>query len=253
MNRRFQRAEHQIKIRTTALIDDGTKADGTLKAFVSPSYVSISDSFVGSLLINNLGKHTYDLPIIRAHRTDKTVSYFVKFGKVSSPGHDDVVGDIYGGILVQNSGVGYSSLSISLSLIRLVCKNGMTAPVAGATLLKRKHIGDPEMALWEQISTVIESAPEKLNDAIAMLRQSQSIAVSEPQKVLESVIKKAGMPRKLIDKFHQAYLKEPIQTAFGISQALTDSAAHEDLGLSPEESRQIEDVAGRYLRETILM
>ncbi len=109
------------------------------------------------------------------------------------------------------------------------------------------------MALWEKISTAIESTPEKLNQAISMLRQSQDIVVAEPQKVLESVIKQAGLPRKLIGTFHQTYQKEPLQTAFGISQALTDAATHEELGLSPEESRQIEDVAGKYLRDQILM
>ena len=60
---------------------------------------------------------------------------------------------MWGGILVRNSGVGFASLLMTLHLTRLVCKNGMTAPLPDALLLKRRH-----RALGRRLATLSASA-----------------------------------------------------------------------------------------------
>jgi hypothetical protein len=44
-----------------------------------------------------------------------------------------------------------------------------------------------------------------------------------------------------------AYDKEPYGTAFAVAQAVTDFETHEQLGLSPEDRKQLEDAAAEYL------
>jgi len=245
LNRRFNRANGQIKLRLTDMTD--ANADGTLKAFVSPTYSPVSDAMLSSLILHSLQQSESQIPVIRANFTDKTVSYSIRIGDPIDNHGNSAVGTIWGGILIQNSGVGFASLSISLHLMRLVCTNGMTAPVAGATLLRRRHIGRPEEDLWNQISNVLQYVPERLSIAVNNLRQSQEKRIANPQLAIEAIIKQAHMPQKLVEPFMLAYNNEPHDTLFGVAQAITDFQTHEQLSLSPEDRKQLEDAAAEYL------
>jgi len=55
--------------------------------------------------------------------------------------YDSQVGDIWGGLMVRNSGVGFASLQMIAFLVRLVCRNGLCAPLPDAVLLRRRHRG----------------------------------------------------------------------------------------------------------------
>lgn len=245
LNRRFNRATGQIKLRLTDLTQ--ANADGTLKAFVSPTYSPVSDAMLSSLILHSLQQSESYIPVIRSDFTDKTVSFSIRLGDPIDKHSSSAVGTIWGGILIQNSGVGYASLSISLHLMRLVCTNGMTAPVAGATLLRRRHSGRPEADLWNQISHVLQHVPERLSIAVNNLRQSQEKRIANPQLAIENIIRQAHMPAKLVEPFMVAYGKEPHDTMFGIAQAITDFQTHEQLGLIPEDRKQLEDAAAEYI------
>jgi hypothetical protein len=112
LNRRFSRATGQIKLRLTDLTD--ANADGTLKAFVSPTYSPVSDAMLSSLILHSLQQSESQIPVIRANFTDKTVSYSIRIIDPIDNHGSSAVGTIWGGILIQNSGVGFASLSISL-------------------------------------------------------------------------------------------------------------------------------------------
>ncbi|HAE38386.1 MAG TPA: hypothetical protein DCG57_07080 [Candidatus Riflebacteria bacterium] len=249
LNRRFNRANGQIKLRLTDMTD--ANADGTLKAFVSPTYSAVSDSMLSNLILHSVQQNDTQIPVIRANFTDKTVSYSIRIGDPYESLSSSAVGTIWGGVLIQNSGVGYASLSISLHLMRLVCTNGMTAPVAGATLLRRRHSGRPEADLWNQISNVLQYVPERLGTAVNNLRQSQEKRIANPQHAIEAIIRQAHMPAKLAEPFMLAYAKEPHDTMFGVAQAITDFQTHEQLGLIPEDRKQLEDAAAEYLTNAV--
>lgn len=250
LNRRFDRAQGEVKVRTSSISNNGKDADGTLRAFVSPSYVPISNALVGNLVLNAIADT--DVSILRASGTSRSFSYVIRIGKHAGSELSPTVGTILTGLQISNSGVGYASLSISLHLVRLVCSNGMTAPIAGATLLRRRHTGNPEMQLFEQLPDILQGIPDKLNRATYILNKAQDYKVHEPQQVIEDIIRNAKIPNKSIPYFKEAFEHEPLDTAFGVSQALTDAKTHHKLGLTPEDSRLIEDVAGNYLRGILL-
>ncbi len=247
LNRRLNRATGQIKLRLTGLNNNGINSDGTIKAFVSPTYTAISDSLLGSMILHSTQNSDGLIPVIRANLTDKTVSYAIRICDPFKPQTNDSVGDIWGGIFIQNSGVGFASLSINLHLMRLACTNGMTAPVADATLYRRRHIGNPEEDLWSNITQILQNIPDKLCLAVRNLRQAQNIKVFDAKQAIEAIIKQAHMPKKLVEPFLLAYEKEPFPTAFGITQAVTDYQTHEQLGLIPEDRKQLEDAAAKYI------
>lgn len=250
MNRRFSRATVQIKVRTSRAMSYEFPADGTLKAFVSPSYMAISDAFVGSLVLSALQRTENEFPVIRSAITTQSTSYSIRVGRPYKVGDIGDVGDIWGGILIQNSGVGYSSLRITLHLTRLVCKNGMTLPIGDAELLRRRHQGSVEMQLWERISSRLVGIGEKLTRGISTISRSTAITVDDPRKVIESILQRNHLSKRMVEPLLTTYQREH-HSAFGISQALTDAQTHEYLHLTPEERLQLEDAAGSYLETAI--
>lgn len=248
MNRRFARAACKVNVRTQKAFSSSIQTDGILRAFVSPSYVPISDSFVGNLVLSALHRSEGEFPLMRATITDVSTIYSIRVGHHPVPGGLGEVGDVHGIVQIVNSGVGYTSLRITLALMRLICKNGMTLPIGEATLLRRRHQGHIEMKLWEQISGGLMDIGDKLNRGIRALIDSRSVHVDDPRQAIEAVLRRSNLPKRMAEPLLVAYQREPHPSAFGVSQALTDSQAHDDMNLSPEERLQLEDAAGMYLQ-----
>jgi hypothetical protein len=102
---------------------------------------------VGRLLEAGLRGASGDSKILRSFTTDKTTSYVISLGEPQNLG--GIVGSVWGALSIQNSGVGYSSLSISAHLVRLCCSNGMRAPIPMAEIARRRHRGVDLEALGE--------------------------------------------------------------------------------------------------------
>lgn len=139
VNRRFARARGSIRLRTVRARDAEPGVDVILRAFVSPGYTAIADSRVASLMETALTPMETDLPIIRVDQTDRSTTFVVGVGKPYRIGGPGNVGDVWGGLLIRNSGVGFASLLISMHLTRLLCKNGMVAPLHDAIVVRKRH------------------------------------------------------------------------------------------------------------------
>ncbi len=245
MNRRFARATNTVRLRTSRVANgDGTH--GTLRAFVTPGYSPVSDSRLAQTLATVLEPADPELKIVRSDMTDRTVSYVVKVGEAYRPGGPGDVGDLWGGILVRNSGVGFASLLLSLHLTRLVCKNGMTAPLPDALLLKRRHRALDLGKLRELLASQLDRLPARLAQGAATLRAARDRPVTDIEGVVRQVLAFADLPERHVRSILDAYAREPEPTAFGISQAITLSAQ----ALSPEVRFDLERAAGTYLATT---
>jgi hypothetical protein len=112
LNRRFKRASGSVKVRTSKVYDDDehVEADGTLRALVSPSYSPIKDSAIARLLVDALGPHDDELRLGRLDVTDRTTSFTIKIGKPFRRGDAAEVGELWGGLLIRNSSVGFASI-----------------------------------------------------------------------------------------------------------------------------------------------
>ncbi|MBF0502984.1 MAG: DUF932 domain-containing protein [Candidatus Riflebacteria bacterium] len=245
MNNRFARATGLVKIRTYRASDTGTQAAGVLRAFVSPSYQPISDAYVAHLILSALRRTEDEFPVMKAEITDTGTVYSIRIGQ----SFNLAVGEIFGTLQIINSGTGASSLRISLALLRKVCSNGLCLPLGGndANLLTRRHQGQVELQLWEKISTRLVGIGEKLARGVKTLDESRNILVTDPQQEIENILRRAHLPKRLLEPLTKAFQKEPHFSAFGISQAITDAQTHQDLRLSLEDRLHLEDSAGAYL------
>lgn len=245
INRRLARANEEVKIRTTRAVEGDEDADGTLRALVTPGYTPIEDSQVGKLVIAAMRHVDGEMQIIRADVTDMTTSFVVAIGKPYQVGGPGEVGDVWGGVMVRNSGVGFASLLMVAHLVRLACRNGMVCPLPDAVLLRRRHRGLEDRKLRYELADKLGELPGMLSQAGDRLRLSAERRIHDVPNAVMSLLQTAKMPLRLHEPIMQAWEREPQPTAFGISQAITLAAQR----FSPEERLELEDAAGDYLRQ----
>lgn len=249
LNRRFARAEDEVKLRTTLIGAGEHQNEGTLKAIVSPSFSAVRDSQVADLVFHSLLAVEPELRIIRADVTTRSTSYVVGIGKPFVPGDDHEVGSIFGGIHIQNSGVGFSSLSMTLHLTRLICKNGMTVPLQDAEILRRRHTSGLTIErVQEEASGKFIEIPGHLRQAGRVLQDAKAIHIDNVEEAITRILQQTHLPRKLVQPLMQTFNRSPHPSAFGVAQAMTDSQTHAELRIRPEERLLLEQAAGSYLR-----
>ena len=244
VNRRLCRRESSIRLRTTLpeRLAPGAPSR-TLRAMVTPGYSPIADSFVAEALYTSLARIEPDLRIHRVDATDRTTSYVVLIGHAFRGGDSAEVGDVWGGLVVRNSGVGFASLFASLSLIRLLCKNGMTAPLDDAVFIKRAHRGLAHGKLVEAFTSRLSALPSRYRIAGGVLRRSTTVAVRDVESTVHELLEDHRIPLRLTAPVLDAWRREPSPTAFGVSQALTSASQRQ----SPELRFELERAAGTYL------
>jgi len=249
LNRRFARAEGEVKLRTTLLGAGECENDGTLRGIVSPSFSAINDSHVAELVFQSLSLVEPELRIIRADVTTRSTSFVVGIGKPFTPGDQREIGAVFGGIHIQNSGVGFSSLAITLHLTRLICTNGMTVPIHNAEILRRRHTSGLTIEkVQHEVGFKFREIPGHLRKAGQILQASREVMVSNVEDTLSSILQRFHLPKRFVAPLMQTFNKAPEPTAFGIAQAMTDAQTLNELKIRPEERLQIEQAAGTYLQ-----
>jgi septum formation inhibitor MinC len=248
LNRRFSRASKEVKLRTTILGAESNGNEGTLNAIVSPSFGSVKDSEVAEMLYDSLIHTEPDLRVLRADITTRSTSFVLGVGDAFIPGGNQEIGTIFGGIHIQNSGVGYSSLSMILHLTRLVCKNGMTVPIHGAEILRMRHTSKLSIEkIREEGSCKVAEAPEKFRQASKVLELSQEHQIEDAEIIIKDILQENHLPKKLLEPLVESFNSDVQKNSFGIAQAITDSKTLTELQVKPEERLRLEKAAGNYL------
>ncbi len=243
VNRRLARAQGSIRLRTTRKIPEGMNAQGTVRAVVSREYATVPDTMLSLMVRDALVGVEEEATIIRSTITDLTTSFVVRLGKPFKPGGPGNVGDVWGGILVRNSGVGYTKLVVSLFLHRLACRNGMVVPLPDADLVRTRHrwihAGDVRVAIERGLAGI----GDRLHRGAEVLGRSAQFQVADVEGEVRGLLREAILPARLLGEVMMAYAREPHASRFGVSQAITLAAQDQN----PELRFELERAAGRYL------
>jgi hypothetical protein len=248
INRRFQRKHQELRLRSTRDVALGSVAGGTLRAYVGSSYTPVAMSRLAILVAEALSTPPRDLRVLRFDQTDKTTSFVIAIGTEYIAGGPGQVGDVWGSVLVRNSGVGHSKLFVAPYLVRLACLNGMTLPIRRKPLVAKRHKGVDDSSLKAALTRAFQNLAQELRDGVAVLVASEGQPlIDTPGIEIDRVLELAELPQKLKKPILEAYDKEPLASRFGIAQALTAAAQT----LSPEARIELEEVASKYLQGTL--
>lgn len=234
MTRRFQRSKGNVRLRLAEI--DGTIV---LRALVSPGYAPIRDS----LVLETLGEalNATSANVRRLDITERATTATICVGEPQSVGGR--VGSVWGSLTVLNSGVGWSGLSVCVSLVRLACSNGMRAPLLNAKLIDVRHRHVDLVSVRNQLVGGIRSLPKSLALANQALEASTGWEVRNVEAEARAILREAGMVRRHLSGVMAAYQREPHRSVFGLSQAITLHAQSAE----PEDRVGLEDLAGLYV------
>jgi hypothetical protein len=235
LNRRFARSSERVRIRTAR----GPSADGNLRAFVSPTFSAISLAAVVRSVVRSAD-------VTRVHRvavSDRSSTIALGVGEPYRVGGPGEIGDVWGAILVRDSGVGYASLLARTELVRLACRNGLHVALPAALLVHRRHWRVSMSEIDAQIAAGAARLPEALRAGGELFAHSVGEEVVHVESEVRQVLREARLPARLAPTVMHAYEREPHPSRWGVLQAMTLAAQEQ----SPEVRFEMEVAAGSYV------
>ena len=153
------------------------------------------------------------------------------------------LGDLaFGGIQIGNSEVGFHSVELAMFMFRLVCSNGMVI-AERAWGFRRTHLSQREhleILFQESLPLIIENLPMIAKRFQGALR----IAIEDPAEMFDKVFRRFNLTQWQQKLVMETHARTADSTLFGVINAFTGAANHEDL---PWESRRVLQRAGGNL------
>ena len=145
-------------------------------------------------------------------------------------------------IHIRNSEVGNGAASIEGGLLVLKCTNGMMGHETTGKYSIR-HVGRAER-VRDYVRQAIEDSYGVSRRLINQFQQSLEIKVEDPRLSLAAIQHSEGLSRESFDAMLAAYSEEPVESLFGIAQAVTRAAQAQP---TAEDRYQMEKVATKLL------
>jgi hypothetical protein len=219
--------------------------DGILRGVVSPTYGEIRDAQMLSTLRQVAGGALEDMKV-DSRRTDAASYFSFRFNDQQTLNVLSSMGDnITAGFKGWNSEVGHRSVQFDTFLERLVCTNGMVVKMDGESLFSRRHIGIDQDTLKEMLSGMWDRIPNLQERIVSGTQALHTIKVEDPDEELDTFLARKGEPKYIRDAAKKAFKEEPINTAYGVLQAITrlSVAARADA----DRQLRLEQLGGEYM------
>lgn len=225
VNRRLKRqTATRVKIRSRRYSSaEPGKAAGILRGFVGPQYAPIDDVRILGRLAEVLGEEVEHFRFVRVERTDRS-SYYVALSTNDLDLGNGEPDPHRSGLLVRNSEVGATAVSIFEYLFRLVCTNGLVVQVAGKALFYRVHRQMGDQRLDEALYAATFGLTDRWNRTAAMVRAARGEQIADPEDRIRTLLEASADTRRHIPAVLASYAVEPEATRFGIIQAVTRAA-----------------------------
>jgi hypothetical protein len=145
------------------------------------------------------------------------------------------------GVSIANGETGYRSFCIECFFLRMVCTNGMVAPVSMGQS-RWKHIS---RKAFEELPETIRQVAQESDGQRAKMVVSVNTPVHNPVQSIESFNKRFGLSQPEGELVKATWEQEPLQTMWGVIQAYTGAARSPELAV--DVSYRLERVGGQLL------
>lgn len=131
------------------------------------------------------------------------------------------------GIHISNSEVGARSVTVSGYVYRLICSNGAIGG-GGGDSFRFRHTGDSSR-IRDAVESAIQSTKLEATKITAMFKRAIEQKIDDPFNRIEQLAKENNLTQDQFKKSLDAFMMEPEDNAFGVSQAFS-AAAHQFTG-----------------------
>jgi hypothetical protein len=127
----------------------------------------------------------------------------------------------------------------------MVCANGLVINVPGDQLLYRRHSGITQIELEQLLRDMWERLPGRFERIAVSAHTLGTIPIHDADAEIDRFVGSQGQPKYIRDAVKEAFKLEPINTAYGVLQAITRmaTAAHID----PSRQLDLENLGGKYM------
>jgi hypothetical protein len=154
------------------------------------------------------------------------------------------VGDeVFGGLNLMNSEVGFASVEVATFLHRLVCSNGMIVR-EGVSSFRRIHLKNRE-SLVEEIHGAFANATDYIPRALSSMQQAVEVPLEDPESTIERLPRRYGLTQDEHEAVKVAWEEEQGSTLYNVINAITGGARNPDLSL--DSRLRLESLAGDLL------
>lgn len=217
--------------------------DGILRGVVSTRYAEIKDIQVLETLRKVGGSEFEEMRTTVTRRTDEATFISIVYPEAKSLAHVD--DECLGGFKLWNSEVGGRSLGAAEFVQRLVCSNGMVVDILGDRLLYRRHSGIEQVELERLLREMWTKLPGRFEHIAASAQTLNSITIDDPDAEIERFVGSQGQPQYIRDAAREAFKMEPVNTAYGVLQAITRMATA--ARVDPNRQLDLEQLGGKYM------
>jgi hypothetical protein len=213
-----------------------------VRALLSERYRVIDHLDVIYCALNELQAH--EAEIEDCYLSETEVNIKIKSGKLKDfiRNRDDLM---IGGLLFTNSETGHKALRLEPRLFRVKCTNGM---VIENMVTRQVHLGngeeDSDEMIYLSIRRSIKELFSRFGEIIESLRESTEIKISNPQRVINNVVKNYSLSEVQKENILIAFGAEPELDQYGIANAITRAAQREE---SWERSLELERIGGKLI------
>jgi hypothetical protein len=240
ITKRFGATDKTIRLRLSRQPDSDRPL---LRAFVSKTYSAVADSSVCIALQHGLSS-LGDLPVVRSYVTDMSTTWVVQVGETFKLGGPGKVGDCFGTLTCRNSDVGFASLLVAASILRIACLNGLLVPdITNGKIFARRHRGLLAEDLPQSLADNLYGLGDRIHRGALVLESAGEIPIADVDHEVRHALKAANLPMRFASHVLRAYQYEPHPSRYGIAEAFTLAAQW----TSPEVGFALQQAASRYL------
>jgi len=155
---------------------------------------------------------------------------------------------ITAGVHISNSEVGKRRVMVEPMAFRLICSNGLMGwTSSGDVGFKQRHIWLNKDEMYNRVAEGVGSALKASSGVIDLVKMARSKPVENPLNVIDEIIKDNNFTKQDGELVRSAFLMEPENTVYGLSNAFT-RAAKDMVG---DKMVEFENLGGKVLVKNI--
>lgn len=229
----------------------GTSEPLRLRAILTDRYRVIDNVDALSAVLNEMQHHGADANSFESGVVDEQQMHVKIRSKDLSVGVMDVNDLVVGGFMLSNSEVGDAAIRLEPRIYRVACRNGLIIEQAQ---VRQVHLGNApadgsgDDLIYRNLRASVRDVLNSFGDIVEQLRNTTEMMLDrvEINRAIKHVVREYALTEQQEANILIAFGQEPLQSKYGVIQAVTRAAQEET---NPLDAIELERIGGRLVHD----
>lgn len=151
------------------------------------------------------------------------------------------------GFDIKNSGIGKSSVEISIIIFRWICSNGLIVGGGKGYVLKQRHVAVDRESLIREFTTMLDNSPAIVEEIKETINKSMDVPLNskEMQRIIDE-LKHSGVLEGAARKVEEYIEPEQQGTLWGVVNGITRASQNYSLETRLQMEKQAGVILSKY-------